>query len=111
LTTLAFAQKTERQVTLDSLNKAREADRGAFNLYIKKFKAEVIAGVFRNRESALQGFEPINFTYAIYLPFQLDLNYVNQPAHDKLLKLNTVLLHTIPNTATTRSGWASGSVS
>jgi hypothetical protein len=86
------AQDSPRQVMLDSLNKSREADRGAFNLYIKKFHIEVIAGVFRNRESALQGFQPINFTYNIYLPFQFDLNYVNLKAEDKLLKLNTVFV-------------------
>lgn len=77
---------------LDSLNKAREKDRGAFNLYIKKSKLELIAGLFRNRQSVWQGFEPVNFTYHVYLPFQFDLNYVNLPAHDKLLKINLLFI-------------------
>lgn len=76
---------------LDSLNTAREKDRGAFNLYIKKLRADVIAGVFRNRESG-QGFRPANLTYNIYLPFQFDLNYVNLSAKEKILKINTVLI-------------------
>ncbi|MBA3680230.1 MAG: hypothetical protein H0W73_03445 [Bacteroidetes bacterium] len=91
-TTLCFAQKSQRQELLDSLNKARESDRGAFNIYIKKLKVEVIGGVFRNRETAQQGFEPINFTYNIYLPYQFDLNYVNLPAKDKLIKINTAFI-------------------
>ena len=60
-----FGQNSPRQILLDSLNKARENDRGAFHLYIKKPEIEIIAGAFRNRETALQGFEPINFTYHI----------------------------------------------
>lgn len=87
-----FAQKSARQILLDSLNTAREKDRGAFNLYIVKPEVEMIVGVFRNRESPQQGFEPIHFTYHIFLPFQFDLNYVNLKASDKLLKLNTVLI-------------------
>lgn len=87
-----FAQESPRQHMLDSLNKVRENDRGIFKLYIKKPEIEIIAGVFRNRETATQGFEPINFTYHIYLPFQFDLNYVNLKAHDKLLKINTTLI-------------------
>jgi hypothetical protein len=77
---------------LDSLNETRQSDKGAFNLYIKKPEVEVITGVFRNRETATQGFEPINFTYHIYLPFQFDLNYVNVKAKDKLLKINTTVI-------------------
>ncbi|MBL7921399.1 MAG: hypothetical protein JNJ40_13865 [Bacteroidia bacterium] len=86
-----FSQ-SERQQLLDSLNKARENERGVFKLYIKKPEIEVIGGVFRNRETATQGFEPINFTYNISLPFQFDLNYVNLKAHDKLLKINANLI-------------------
>lgn len=77
---------------LDSLNAVRENDRGAFNLYIKKPEIEIIAGVFRNRESIQQGFIPVNFTYHIYLPFQFDLSYVNLKAKDKLLKINTAFI-------------------
>lgn len=86
------AQKDAREVLLDSLNNVREKDRGAFNLYIKKPEIEIIAGVFRNRESIWQGFEPVNFTYHIYLPFQFDLNYVNLKAKDKLLKINAAFI-------------------
>ncbi len=86
------AQKDSREALLDSLNDVREKDRGAFNLYIKKPEIEIIAGVFRNRESIQQGFEPINFTYNIYLPFQFDLNYVNLKAKDKLLKINAAFI-------------------
>lgn len=87
-----FAQNDDRQILLDSLNKAREKDRGAFNLYIKKPEIEIIAGAFRSRESSRQGFEPVNFTYHIYLPFQFDLNYVNLHARDKLLKVNSTFI-------------------
>lgn len=73
---------------LDSLNVARANDRGAFNLYIKKPEVEVIAGLYRNRTSVWQGFDPVTFTYNISLPFQYDLNYVNLKAKDKLMKLN-----------------------
>jgi hypothetical protein len=48
--------------------------------------------VFRSRESIRQGFEPVTFTYHIYLPFQFDLNYVNLKAKDKLLKINTAFI-------------------
>lgn len=77
---------------LDSLNKARESDKGVFNLYIKKPEVEIIIGAFRNRETATQGFEPFTLTYHIYLPFQFDLNYVNLKAKDKLLKINTIFI-------------------
>ncbi len=87
-----LAQDNAKQILLDSLNKARESDKGIFNLYIKKLKVEIIAGVFRNRETVTQGFEPITFTYHIYLPYQFDLNYVNLRAKDKLLKINTVFI-------------------
>lgn len=93
LFTLAcFSQTDPRKDLLDSLNNARENDRGAFNLYIKKPEIEIIAGAFRNRTSIRQGFELINFTYHIYLPFQFDLNYVNLKAKDKLLKINATLI-------------------
>ncbi len=91
-TITSFAQNSPKKHLLDSLNKTHEKDRGIFNLYIKKLKVEIIAGVFRNRETPQQNFEPINFTYHIYLPFQFDLNYVNLKANDKLLKLNTTLI-------------------
>lgn len=87
-----FAQESLRQTVLDSLNKARENDRGVFNLYVKKAELEIIGGVFRNRQTSTQGFEPINFTYHIYLPFQFDLNYVNLKAKGKLLAINSTLI-------------------
>ncbi|HET6992557.1 MAG TPA: hypothetical protein VFJ43_14585 [Bacteroidia bacterium] len=77
---------------MDSLNQARESDKGVFNLYIKKPELEIIAGAFRNRESIHQGFEPVNFTCHVYLPFQFDLNYVNLKAKDKLMKINADLI-------------------
>jgi len=84
-----LGQENKRQVLLDSLNAVRQSEKGAFNLYIKKPEFEIIAGFFRNRETSNQGFEPINFTYHIYLPFQFDLNYVNLSAKGKLLKVNS----------------------
>jgi hypothetical protein len=87
-----FAQDDPRQKLLDSLNAARENDRGAFNLYIKKPEVEIIIGAFRERETIWQGFEFGNFTYHIYLPFQFDLNYVHLKAKDKLLKINAVFI-------------------
>lgn len=85
----ALAQdNTSQKTLLDSLNKERENDRGVFNLYIKKPEIEIIAGAFRNRDYATQGFEPFNLTYHVYLPFQFDLNYVNVKAREKLLKIN-----------------------
>jgi len=92
LTLPCFAQESPRQELLDSLNRSRENDKGIFNLYIKKPEVEIIGGVFRNRETTSQGFEPVNFTYNIYLPFQYDLNYVNLKAKGKLLILNTILI-------------------
>lgn len=86
------AQNNQRQILLDSLNQARANDKGDFNLYIKKPEFEIIVGVFRNRESSTQGFEPFNFTYHVYLPFQYDLNYVNLKTKDKLLKVNTLFI-------------------
>jgi hypothetical protein len=86
-TTSCFGQNSPKEMLLDSLNKSREIDRGAFNLYIKKPEFEIIAGNYRNRETSQQGFEPFTLTYHIYLPFQFDLNYVNQTAKDKLLKI------------------------
>lgn len=86
------SQNDRQHLLLDSINKSREKDRGAFNLYIKKTKFEVIGGGFRNRSTPTQGFEPINFTYHIYLPFQFDLNYINVPAEDKILKINLPLI-------------------
>lgn len=91
-TSSCFGQINANQSLLDSLNKIREKDRGAFNLYIKKPEVEIIVGAFRNRVSPRQNFEPFNFTYHIYLPFQFDLNYVNQKAKDKLLKINTTII-------------------
>jgi hypothetical protein len=91
-TMTCLAQTSPRQILLDSLNKTRESERGAFNLYIKKIKVEVIGGFYRNREPSSPGFKPFNFTYNIYLPFQFDLNYVNLKAKDKLLKVNTVFI-------------------
>jgi hypothetical protein len=87
-----FAQPNERQNLLDSLNAARENERGAFKLYIKKPEIEIIVGAFRNRTSIQQGFEFGNFTYHIFLPFQFDLSYVNLKAKDKLLKINSALI-------------------
>lgn len=89
LSVSCLAQNTKRELLLDSLNKAKADDRGVFNLYIKKTEIELIAGVFRNRATSQQGFEPINFTYHVSLPFQFDLNYVNLKAKDKLLKINS----------------------
>ena len=84
------AQDNPRQVLLDSLNEARRSEEGAFNLYIKKPEIEVIAGVFRS--STRNDFEPANFTYHLYLPFQFDLNYANLDAEDKLMKINAALI-------------------
>jgi len=86
------AQNNAPNKPLDSLNLLREKDRGVFKLYIKKPEFECITGFYRNRETATQGFEPINFTYHVYLPFQFDLSYLNRPAGDKLLILNTTLI-------------------
>ncbi|MCE3230022.1 MAG: hypothetical protein K0S32_4573 [Bacteroidetes bacterium] len=91
-TTTCLAQENPREILLDSLNTSREKDRGAFNLYIKDPELEIIGGVFRNRETPDQGFEPFNMTYHVYLPFQFDLNYVNLKAKDKLLKINAMLI-------------------
>lgn len=90
--TSCFAQNKTRQNMLDSLNLVRQSDKGIFNLYIKKPEVEIIVGAFRNRETSTQGFEPFNFTYHIYLPFQFDLNYVNLKAKDKLLKINSTFI-------------------
>lgn len=87
-----FGQNSPKANLLDSINKSREIDRGAFNLYIKKPEFEIIAGNYRNREPSQQGFEPFTLTYHIYLPFQFDLNYVNQTAKDKLLKINMAFI-------------------
>lgn len=91
-TTSCFGQNSPKANLLDSINKSREIDRGAFNLYIKKPEFEIIAGNYRNRETSQQGFEPFTLTYHIYLPFQFDLNYVNQTAKDKLLKINMAFI-------------------
>lgn len=87
-----LAQSNAKQELLDSLNAARASDKGAFNLYIKKPEFEIITSAYRNRETALQTFRPITFTYQVYMPFQYDLNYVNQKAKDKLLKINTTFI-------------------
>jgi hypothetical protein len=82
--TLSSVAQNRRNEILDSLNEARSYDKGAFNLYIKKLEFEIIAGAYRNRQTALQSFSPLTFTYQVYLPFQYDLNYVNLKARDKL---------------------------
>jgi hypothetical protein len=83
-------QESSKQTLLDSLNKAREKDLGAFNLYVTKTKLEFIAGAYSNRSN--QGFRPFTCTYQVYLPFQLELNRVNEKAGDKLLKINVPLI-------------------
>ncbi len=87
-----FSQKSPRQLLLDSLNAAREKDRGVFKLYIKKIKGEVIAGVYNTRETNMPNFKPFSITYNIYLPFQFDLSYLNLKAKDKILKINSVFI-------------------
>lgn len=77
--------------TLDSINKINRKTEGAFNLYIKPFRGEAVAGLHRNRLSG-NGFNPFNLTYNVYLPFEWSLNYLNNIAHDKLLKTNVLLL-------------------
>lgn len=86
----SYAQENSKQTLLDSLNKAREKDLGAFNLYVTKTKLEFIGGAFSNRSD--QGFQPFTCTYHVYLPFQLELNRVNEKAGDKLLKINVPLI-------------------
>lgn len=86
-----FSQKSPKQLMLDSINNAREKDRGVFKLYIKKFKGEIIPGFYNTRETTTPDFKPFSTTYNIYLPFQLDLSYLNMQAKDKLLKLNSVI--------------------
>lgn len=81
-----------RLTMLDSINTKREKDRGVFKLYIKRPEFECMAGMYRNRETATQGFAPFTLTYQVYLPFQFDLDYLNKPAGDKLMKLNTVMV-------------------
>jgi Lipid A 3-O-deacylase (PagL) len=85
-----YGQENSKQTLLDSLNKAREKDLGAFNLYVTKTKLELIGGAFSNRSN--QGFQPFTFTYHVYLPFQLELNRVNEKAGDKLIKINMPLI-------------------
>lgn len=75
---------------LDSLNEARKSEKGLFKLYIKKFKAEAIVGVYRNRKD--MAFKALNLTYLLYLPFQFDLNYANNQAKEKLLKINPLVV-------------------
>jgi len=87
-----FSQTSGKQLLLDSLNAAREKDRGVFKLYIKKFKGEIIPGYYNTRETTTPNFKPFSVTYNVYLPFQFDLSYLNQPAKDKLLKINSVLI-------------------
>lgn len=81
-----FSQKE----ILDSLNSATRHREGVFNLYIQPFRGEANVGFYRNRISG-NHFEPINLNYNIYLPFEWSLNYLNNFAHDKLLKTNLVL--------------------
>jgi len=85
-----YSQEKSKQELLDSLNKTREKDLGAFNLYATKTKLEFIAGAYRSTTD--QGFRPFTCTYHIYLPFQLEFNRVNLKAGDKLIKLNTPLI-------------------
>lgn len=85
-----YGQENSKQTLLDSLNKTREKDLGAFNLYVTKTKLELIGGAFSNRSN--QGFQPFTFTYHVYLPFQLELNRVNEIAGDKLMKINMPLI-------------------
>ena len=85
-----YGQGNSKQTLLDSLNKAREKDLGAFNLYVTKTKLEFIGGAFSNRSN--QGFQPFTCTYHVYLPFQLELNRVNEKAGDKLIKINMPLI-------------------
>jgi hypothetical protein len=87
---LCFSQNKSKQELLDSLNKAREKDLGAFNLYAAKTKLEFIAGAYRSTSD--KGFQPFTCTYHVYLPFQLEFNRVNFKAGDKLIKLNTPLI-------------------
>ncbi len=75
---------------LDSINSLNRSKEGVFNLYIKPFRGESVAGLYRNRALGTN-FAPFNITYNIYLPFEWSLNYVNNIAHDKLLKTNVVL--------------------
>lgn len=83
---LLFAQNK----TLDSINNANRNNLGAFNLYIKSFRAEAVGGFYRNRSPG-NSFSPFNLTYNVYLPFEWSLNYINNIAHDKLLKSNLLL--------------------
>lgn len=86
----SYSQNTQKQDLLDSLNKTREKDLGAFNLYATKTKLEFIGGFYRS--TADKGFQPFTCTYHIYLPFQFEFNRVNLMAGDKLIKLNTPLI-------------------
>ena len=88
----ALSQTEQKEKLLDSVNAVREKDRGVFRLYIKKFKAEIISGVYRNRMGNNFDFQPFSLTYYVYLPFQFDLNYLHQPAKEKLLKINAVFV-------------------
>jgi hypothetical protein len=85
-----LGQDSSKQALLDSLNKTREKDLGAFNLYATKTKLEFIAGAFRSTSN--QDFQPFTCTYHIYLPVQLEFNRVNALAGDKLMKINMPLI-------------------
>lgn len=85
-----LSQINRKQELLDSLNKTREQDLGAFNLYATKTKLEFIGGMYRT--SASNGFQPFTMTYHVYLPFQLELNRVNVKGGDKLMKYNMPLI-------------------
>lgn len=87
---LGYSQEKSKQELLDSLNKAREKDLAAFNLYATKTKLEFIGGAYRT--SATDGFQPFTCTYHVYLPFQLEFNRVNAQAGDKLMKINMPLI-------------------
>ncbi len=85
-----YGQVNSKEELLDSLNKSREKDLGAFNLYATKTKIEFIGGAYRT--SSTEGFQPFTCTYHVYLPFQLELNRVNLKAEDKIMKINMPLI-------------------
>lgn len=85
-----YGQENRKSIVLDSINKVRENDLGAFNLYAVKTKLELIGGAYKT--SSTDGFQPFTFTYHVYLPFQLAFNRVNSQAGDKLFMINMPLI-------------------
>lgn len=80
------------QLKSDSLaNNSFEKDRGTFTLRVKKFRAQVIGGFYRNREPG-NNLQPINFTYNLFLPFQYDFGYKYLPNKEKVIKINTAFI-------------------